>query len=79
MYRVYDRKGPIFGLGNFVCDFICDTLDDIGTLPTSSAEGTGGVTEYDNQKCASGSVAYISGEAENKLYMLNNQDVWDPQ
>lgn len=79
MYRVKDRTGPIFGLGYFVCDFICDTLDDIGTLPTSSAEGTGGVTEYDNQKCASGSIAYISAEAKNKFYMLNNNDVWDPQ
>ena len=79
MYRVKDRTGPIFGLGYFVCDFICDTLDDIGTLPTSSAEGTGGVREYDNQKCASGSVAYISAETENKIYMLNNNNVWEPQ
>lgn len=79
MYRVKDRTGPIFGLGYFVCDFICDTLDDIGTLPTSSVEGTGGVTEYDNQKCASGSVAYISGKSDNKFYILNNQDVWEPQ
>ena len=79
MYRVYERKGPIFGLGNFVCDFICDTLDDISTLPNSKEEGTGGVTEYDNQKCASGAVAYISAETDNKIYMLNNNNVWEPQ
>lgn len=79
MYRVKDRTGPIFGLGYFVCDFICDTLDDISTLPNSKEEGTGGVTEYDNQKCASGSVAYISAETENKIYMLNNNNVWEPQ
>lgn len=79
MYKVLKRTGDVFGDEPDVCDFLCDTSDDIATLPNSTAEGTGGKSKYDNQKCASGSVAYISAETENKIYMLNNNNVWEPQ
>ena len=77
MYRVKDRTGSVFGTEPCVCDFVCDTPDDINTLPTSLVEGTGGKTEYDNQKCASGSAAFIfqSGKPIS-IYILNNQDIW---
>lgn len=79
MYKVLKRTGDVFGDEPDVCDFLCDTSDDIATLPNSTAEGTGGKSKYDNQKCASGSVAYISAETENKIYILNNNNVWEPQ
>lgn len=79
MYKVLKRTGDVFGDEPDVCDFLCDTSDDIATLPNSTAEGTGGKSKYDNQKCSSGSVAYISAETENKIYMLNNNNVWEPQ
>lgn len=79
MYSVRGRRGSIFGDGPSVCEFLCDTSDDISTLPTSSTEGTGGKTEYDNQKCSAGSIAFISGQSDIKFYTLNNQDIWDPQ
>lgn len=80
MYKVLKRTGDVFGDEPYVCDFLCDTSDDISTLPTSSTEGTGGKTKYDNQKCASGSVAFVSKtDAITKFYVLNNQDVWDAQ
>ena len=79
MYKVLNRTGDVFGDEPDVCDFLCDTSDDIATLPNSTAEGTGGKSKYDNQKCASGSVAYISAETENKIYILNNNNVWEPQ
>ena len=79
MYKVTKRDCPMFGIGPYVCEFICDTASDISTLPTSISEGTGGRTAYDNQKCASGSVAIVAENgAESKQYMLNNQDIWCP-
>ena len=79
MYKVTKRDCPMFGIGPYVCEFICDTASDISTLPTSISEGTGGRTVYDNQKCASGSIANVAENgAESKQYMLNNQDIWCP-
>lgn len=79
MYKVTKRNCPMFGIGPYVCEFICDTASDITTLPTSISEGTGGRTAYDNQKCASGSIAIIAENgSETKQYMLNNQDIWCP-
>ena len=79
MYKVTKRDCPIFGIGPYVCEFICDTASDISTLPTSISEGTGGKSAYDNQKCASGSIAIVADNgAESKQYMLNNQDIWCP-
>lgn len=79
MYKVTKRDCPMFGVGPYVCEFICDTASDITTLPTSISEGTGGRTAYDNQKCASGSIANVADNgAESKQYMLNNQDIWCP-
>lgn len=79
MYKVTKRDCPMFGIGPYVCEFICDTASDISTLPTSISEGTGGKTAYDNQKCASGSIAIVAENgAESKQYMLNNQDIWCP-
>ena len=79
MYKVVKRDCPMFGIGPYLCEFICDTASDISTLPTFSSEGTGGRTAYDNQKCASGSMAIVADNgAESKQYMLNNQDIWCP-
>ena len=79
MYKVTKRERPMFGIGPYVCEFICDTASDISTLPTSISEGTGGKSKYDNQKCASGSIAnVVENGAESKQYMLNNQDIWCP-
>ena len=79
MYKVTKRDCPMFGIGPYVCEFICDTASDITTLPTSISEGTGGKTSYDNQKCASGSIATVAENgSESKQYMLNNQDIWCP-
>lgn len=79
MYKVTKRDCPMFGIGPYVCEFICDTASDISTLPTSISEGIGGKTVYDNQKCASGSIANVAENgAESKQYMLNNQDIWCP-
>ena len=78
MYKVTKRDCPMFGIGPYVCEFICDTASDITTLPTSISEGTGGRTAYDNQKCASGSIAIVASGSESKQYMLNNQDIWCP-
>ena len=79
MFKVVKRDCPMFGIGPYLCEFICDTASDISTLPTFSSEGTGGRTAYDNQKCASGSMAIVADNgAESKQYMLNNQDIWCP-
>lgn len=79
MYKVTKRDCPMFGIGPYVCEFICDTASDITTLPTSISEGTGGKTVHDSQKCASGSMAIVADNgAEAKQYMLNNQDIWCP-
>ena len=79
MYKVVKRDCPVFGIGPYTCEFICDTASDISTLPTSISEGTGGKTAYDNQKCASGSIANVAENgSESKQYMLNNQDIWCP-
>lgn len=79
MYKVIKRDCPMFGIGPYVCEFICDTASDISTLPTSISEGTGGKTAYDNQMCASGSIAIVvESDAESKRYILNNQDIWCP-
>lgn len=80
MYKVIIRNGSVFGTEPCLCEFICDTTDDVSTLPTSIAEGTGGKTKYDNQVCGSGSIAVVADNGTNsKRYMLNNQDVWCPQ
>lgn len=79
MYKVVKRDCPMFGIGPYVCEFICDTASDVSTLPTSTSEGTGGKTAYDNQMCASGSIAIVAENgSESKQYMLNNQDIWCP-
>lgn len=79
MYKVIKRDCPVFGVGPYTCEFICDTASDISTLPTSISEGTGGKSAYDNQKCASGSIAtVVDNGSGSKWYMLNNQDDWCP-
>ena len=79
MYKVVKRSCPIFGNGPYVCEFICDTASDISTLPTSISEGTGGKKVYDNQKCASGSIATVAENGKgSKKYILNNQNIWCP-
>ena len=80
MYKVIIRNGSVFGTEPCSCEFVCDTTDDISTLPTSIAEGTGGKTKYDNQVCGSGSIAVVVDNGTNpKRYILDNQDVWCPQ
>lgn len=80
MYKVINRNGSVFGTEPCSCEFVCDTTDDVSTLPTSIAEGTGGKTKYDNQVCGSGSIAVVVDNGTNpKRYILDNQDVWCPQ
>ena len=79
MYRVVRRTGDIFGDEPHVCEFVCDTSDDVATLPTSIAEGTGGKSKYDNQKCSAGSTACIASNSGSNSYILNNSDVWIAQ
>jgi hypothetical protein len=79
MYRVVRRTGDIFGDEPHVCEFVCDTSDDVATLPTSIAEGTGGKSKYDNQKCSAGSTAIIAINSGSNSYILNNSDVWIAQ
>lgn len=79
MYRVVRRTGDIFGDEPHVCEFVCDTSDDVATLPTSIAEGTGGKSKYDNQKCSAGSSATIAMSSGSNSYILNNSDEWIAQ
>lgn len=80
MYKVINRNGSVFGTEPCSCEFVCDTTDDVSTLPTSIAEGTGGKTKYDNQVCGSGSIAVVVDNGTNpKRYILDNQDIWCPQ
>ena len=79
MYRVVRRTGDIFGDEPHVCEFVCDTSDDVATLPTSIAEGTGGKSKYDNQKCSAGSTAIIATNSGSNSYILNNSDEWIAQ
>lgn len=80
MYKVINRNGSVFGTEPCSCEFVCDTTDDVSTLPTSITEGTGGKTKYDNQVCGSGSIAVVVDNGINpKRYILDNQDVWCPQ
>ena len=79
MYRVVRRTGDIFGDEPHVCEFVCDTSDDVVTLPTSIVEGTGGKSKYDNQKCSAGSTACIATNSGSNSYILNNSDVWIAQ
>ena len=79
MYRVVRRTGDIFGDEPHVCEFVCDTSDDVATLPTSIAEGTGGKSKYDNQKCSAGSIACIATNSGSNSYILNNSNVWIAQ
>lgn len=79
MYRVVRRTGDIFGDEPHVCEFVCDTSDDVATLPTSIAEGTGGKSKYDNQKCSAGSTACIATNSGSNSYILNNSNVWIAQ
>lgn len=79
MYRVVRRTGDIFGDEPHVCEFVCDTSDDVATLPTSVKEGTGGKSKYDNQKCSAGSTAIIATNSGSNSYILNNSDVWIAQ
>lgn len=79
MYRVVKRTGDIFGDEPHVCEFVCDTSDDVATLPTSIAEGTGGKSKYDNQKCSAGSSATIATNSGSNSYILNNSDEWIAQ
>ena len=79
MYRVVRRTGDIFGDEPHVCEFVCDTSDDVATLPTSIGEGTGGKSKYDNQKCSAGSTAIIATNSGSNSYILNNSDEWIAQ
>lgn len=80
MYKVIIRNGSVFGTEPCSCEFVCDTTDDVSTLPTSITKGTGGKTKYDNQVCGSGSIAVVVDNGTNpKRYILDNQDVWCPQ
>ena len=79
MYRVVRRTGDIFGDEPHVCEFVCDTSDDVATLPTSIVEGTGGKSKYDNQKCSAGSTAIIATNSGSNSYILNNSNVWIAQ
>ena len=79
MYRVVRRTGDIFGDEPHVCEFVCDTSDDVATLPTSIAEGTGGKSKYDNQKCSAGSTACIATNSGSNSYILNNSNAWIAQ
>lgn len=80
MYKVINRNGSVFGTEPCSCEFVCDTTEDVSTLPTSITEGTGGKTKYDNQVCGSGSIAVVVDNGTNpKRYILDNQDVWCPQ
>lgn len=79
MYRVVKRTGDIFGDEPHVCEFVCDTSDDVATLPTSVKEGTGGKSKYDNQKCSAGSSATIATSSGSNSYILNNSDEWIAQ
>ena len=79
MYRVVRRTGDIFGDEPHVCEFVCDTSDDVATLPTSIVEGTVGKSKYDNQKCSAGSIACIATNSGSNSYILNNSDVWIAQ
>ena len=79
MYRVLKRTGDIFGDEPHVCEFVCDTSDDVATLPTSIGEGTGGKSKYDNQKCSAGSTAIIATNSGSNSYILNNSDEWIAQ
>ena len=80
MYKVINRNGSVFGTEPCLCEFVCDTTDDVSTLPTSITEGTGGKTKYDNQVCGSGSIAVVIDNGINpKRYILDNQDAWCPQ
>ena len=79
MYRVVRRTGDIFGDEPHVCEFVCDTSDDVATRPTSIAEGTGGKSKYDNQKCSAGSTAIIATNSGSNSYILNNSDEWIAQ
>ena len=79
MYRVVRRTGDIFGDEPHVCEFVCDTSDDVAALPTSIAEGTGGKSKYDNQKCSAGSTAIIATNSGSNSYILNNSDEWIAQ
>ena len=79
MYRVVRRTGDIFGDEPHVCEFVCDTSDDVVTLPTSVKEGTGGKSKYDNQKCSAGSSATIATSSGSNSYILNNSDEWIAQ
>lgn len=79
MYRVVKRTGDIFGDEPHVCEFVCDTSDDVVTLPTSVKEGTGGKSKYDNQKCSAGSSATIATSSGSNSYILNNSDEWIAQ
>lgn len=79
MYRVVRRTGDIFGDEPHVCEFVCDTSDDVATLPTSVKEGTGGKSKYDNQKCSAGSSATIATSSGSNSYILDNSDIWVAQ
>lgn len=80
MYKVIKRNGSVFGTEPCLCEFICDTTDDVSALPTSITKGTGGKTKYDNQVCGSGSIAVVVDNGTNpKRYILDNHDVWCPQ
>ena len=79
MYRVVRRTGDIFGDEPHACEFVCDTSDDVATLPNSIAEGTGGKSKYDNQKCSAGSTAIIATNSGSNSYILNNSNDWIAQ
>lgn len=53
---------------NSLCEFLCDTKDDIANLPTETSTGT--VGDY----CSSGSIAIIAEDKE--IIILNNQGAW---
>lgn len=51
--------------------FVCDTLDDIETLPN---EKNPSYENNDNKTCGIGSIAFIV--STNEKYILNNENEW---
>lgn len=54
--------------------FIADFEADITTLPTSSAEGTGGISSSDNDMVAKASSCLCLENSS--IYYLNSEDTW---
>ena len=77
MYKILNRKKDLFGNKGYTNEFMVDTEKEISTLPTSTTEGTGGMTPLDNKPCSVGSTAYVvQTDAACRTYMLNTANKW---